>query len=210
MSRAARYEEWLSDADGRLRKPRFAVMLVAGYVLFAATYLPISLFSVGRASATLYLPGEERLPFLPIFVYPYVLTHLVGALLIVTVRDYQRFLRMARATGLALLTAYATYLLFPVWLERPRLDVTSPHTWLLSIIYHDKSYNHFPSLHVTLSWLAVYASQVSRPTRVWLTVLTVGISASTVLVKQHYIADVLAGFTLAWVAWRLAAPRVRR
>ena len=72
----------------------------------------------------------------------------------------------------------------------------------------DKPYNHFPSLHVAFSWLAVHASQVSRRTRVGLAVLAVGISVSTLFVKQHYIADVLYGFGLAWTAWWLARPRV--
>ena len=65
----ARFEHWLSDARGQLRKQRFAVVLALAYVLFTATYLPINLFSVGRPSHTLFLPGEERLPFLPIFEY---------------------------------------------------------------------------------------------------------------------------------------------
>ncbi len=85
-SRAVRFEQWLSDTEGRLRKPRFAVVLAGSYVLFAATYLPINLFSVGRDAHTLFLPGEERLPFLPIFEYLYVLTYFLPGLLIVTVR----------------------------------------------------------------------------------------------------------------------------
>ncbi|MDO8677301.1 MAG: phosphatase PAP2 family protein, partial [Acidobacteriota bacterium] len=68
-------------------------------------------------------------------------------------------------------------------------------------------YNHFPSLHVALSWLAVFASQVSRRSRVGLGVLAAGISVSTVFVKQHYIVDVLYGCALAWVAWWLARSR---
>ena len=34
--------------------------------------------------------------------------------------------------------------------------------------------------------------------------LAVAISISTVLVKQHFIADVPAGMALAWLAWWLA------
>ena len=198
-------EHWLSDAEGRLRKRRFAAVLAGIYALFVATYLPINAFSLGRAAHTLFLPGEERLPFLPIFEYLYVLTYFMPALLIVTVRDYASFQRLVRAYGLTLLTAYTTYLLFPVYFERPHLEVSSVHTWLLSLEYLDKPYNHFPSLHVALSWLAVHASAVSRRSRVGLGVLAVGISVSTVFVKQHYIVDVLFGFALAWVAWRARA-----
>lgn len=200
----ARLGVWLSDGEAGLRKRRFAMVLAGFYVLFWATYMPINAFSVGRAAHTLFLPGEERLPFLPIFEYLYVLTYLMPVLLIVTVRDYASFRRLVRAYGLMLLIAYTTYLVFPVYFERPHLEVSSFHTWLVSLEYLDKPYNHFPSLHVALSWLAVHASQVSRRSRVGLGVLAVGISVSTVFVKQHYIVDVLYGCALAWVAWRLA------
>jgi membrane-associated phospholipid phosphatase len=114
-------------------------------------------------------------------------------------------MRLMRAFAVALLVAYSTYLLFPVYLERPHVEVTSLHTWLLTIHYLDKSYNHFPSLHVTLSWLAVYASQGSRATRIGLALVASGISVSTIFVKQHYIADVVFGYVLAWGAWKVAS-----
>ena len=207
LSIEARLERWVSDGEGRLHKPRFAVVLAVCYALFTVTYVSINVFSVGRDAHTLFLPGEERLPFLPIFEYLYVLTYFIAALLIVTIRDYVTFRRLARATGLLLMAAYTTYLLFPVYFERPHLEVTSLHTWLLSLEYLDKPYNHFPSLHVALSWLAVFASQVSRRSRAGLSVLAAGISVSTLFVKQHYIADVLYGFVLAWISWRLALSR---
>lgn len=202
---AARFERWLSDGDGSLRKGRFLLVLAGIYALFSATYVPINLFSVGRRAYSPYLPGEERLPFLPIFEYLYVLTFFVPAALIVTVRSYERFLRLARALGIALIVAYSTYLLFPVYLERPPLEVSSLHTWLLSLQYLDKPYNHLPSLHVTLSWLAVHSAQLSRGSRIGLGVLASGISISTLFVKQHFIVDVVAGYALAWGAWKLAA-----
>src|SRR5688572_31434415 len=102
----ASFEHWLSDGEGRLRKSRFAVTLAGWYAAFAVTYLPINEFSVGRAAHTLFLPGEDRLPFLPIFEYLYALTYFVPALLIVTVRDYAAFRRLAHAYGLTLLIAY--------------------------------------------------------------------------------------------------------
>ncbi len=201
-----RLERWMSDSRGRLLKGRLALALLVGYVVFTATYLPINSFSVGRDAHVLFLPGEAQLPFLPIFEYFYVLTYFIGVFLTATIHDYARFRRLVLATGVTLLAAYTTYLLFPVYFERPHLEVTSVHTWLLSLEYMDKPYNHFPSLHVALSWLAVQAAQVSRTSRVWWSAVAVGISISTVFVKQHYVADVVYGFGLAWLAWRLATP----
>lgn len=202
-----RFSRWVCDHEGRLRKDRLVVVLAWSYVVFSATYLPINLFSVGRDAATLFLPGEERVPFLPIFEYLYVLSYFVGVLLYYTIRDAATLRRLLRATALTLLVAYTTYLLFPVYFDRPHLEVDSLHTWLLSIEYLDKPYNHFPSLHVALSWLAVHASQVSRSSRFWLALLATGISISTVFVKQHYVVDVVYGFALAWGAWRVAGGR---
>ena len=197
----ARLERWMSDADGHLRKPRFVVVLAVCYALFTATYMSINAWSVGRNAHTLFLPGEERLPFLPIFEYFYVLTYFIAVLLIATVRDYGTFRRLLLATSLTLLIAYTTYLLFPVYFERPHLEVTSLHSWLLSLEYMDKPYNHFPSLHVALTWLAVFGSQASGRSRIGLYVLAAAISMSTLFVKQHYIADVLYGFALAGATW---------
>ena len=199
-------EGWVADDEGRLRTRRLGAVLVVCYVVFSVTYLPINLFSVGRNEYTLFLPGEARLPFLPIFEYLYVLSYMIGFLLIVTVRDYATLRRMLIAFVIALSAAYITYLVFPVYLERPSFEVDSLHTWLLSIEYKDKPYNHFPSLHVTLSCLTVHASQVSPRSRVLLHIVVAGIAVSTVFVKQHYIVDALYGYVLAWAAWRLARP----
>ena len=203
----ARLARWASAANGHVHRKRLALILVGSYVVFSATYLPINLFSVGREARTLFLPGEERIPFVPLAEYLYVLTYFVPVLLFFTVRDAVTLQRLLRATTQTLMAAYATYLLFPVYFERPSLQVTSLHTWLLSIEYLDKPYNHFPSLHVALTWLAVHASQVPRVTRRWLAVVVIGVSLSTLLVKQHYIVDVIYGFALAWFTWWLAGRR---
>ena len=134
-----------------MRTSRLAIVLAGLYALFVATYLPINYFSMGRAAATLFLPGEERLTFLPTFEYLYVLTYFLPALLTVTIPDFTSLRRLARAIGLTLLAAYTTYLMFPVYFERPRLEVSSFHTWFLSLEYLDKPYNYFPSRHVALS-----------------------------------------------------------
>lgn len=187
-----------------MRPRRFAVILAGLYGLFSVTYLAINAFSVGRPAHTLFLPGEERIPFLPIFEYLYVLSYFLPTVLIPTIRNYETFRRLVLAIAITLAGAFTTYLLFPVYFERPPLKVTSFHTWLLSIQYLDHSYNHFPSLHVAFSSLVFFSAQVSRRSRIGIGVVAAAISVSTLFVKQHYIVDVLYGFLLAWAAWRIA------
>jgi membrane-associated phospholipid phosphatase len=208
-ARADRFRHWLADSHGELRTSRFILVLAGIYLSFCITYISINVSSVGRPAHTLYLPAEERIPFLPVFEYLYLLTFFVPVALLVTMRRYEQFLRLVRALGIALLAAYTTYLVCPVYMERPRLDVSSLHTWLLSLQYLDKPYNHFPSMHVTLSWLAVRSAQGSPRSRLVLTVLATAVSISTLFVKQHYIVDVVAGYLLAWGAWKLAEASER-
>jgi membrane-associated phospholipid phosphatase len=204
---SARFERWLGAGGTRLVKRRAVLAVLIGYVFFAATYLPINEFSVGRPAHTLFLPGEAGLPFLPIFEYLYVITYFLPIALAWLVRDPAVFRQASHAALVVLAVAYATYLVFPVYFERPVLRVDSLPTWLLSLEYLDKSYNHFPSLHVAWTWLVVFAAQISRGSRIAFVTLALGISLSTLFVKQHYLVDVLYGFALAGAAWRATRSR---
>lgn len=206
-----RLERRASLPDGRPDRRVLFVTLLGAYALFCATYLPINFSSIGRAAHTLFLPGEERIPFVPEFEYVYLWGYVFPVLAIRALPDAERFLRLLISFLLTLVVAYATYLTFPVYLERPVLEVDSLATFLLSIEYLDPSYNHFPSLHVALSWLVYLSCRegVRRPR--WLLLGVLALSISTVFVKQHYIVDVVYGVALAGLAWRVAgAPWARR
>ncbi len=182
----------------------FGAALLGAYGVFCATYLPINVYSVGRKAHVLFLPGEDAIPFVPAMEYLYVLGYLLPIVAVFKLPDTQRLLRMLRAFAITLTVAYTTYLVFPVYFERPVLHVDSVATFLLSLEYLDKSYNHFPSLHVALSWLTYLGCRDQPGCRGWLLAVVIGIAISTVFVKQHYVVDVVYGVVLAAVAWRLA------
>ena len=187
--------------DGRRR----VAALLGGYAVFCATYLPINAYSAARGVGhRVFLPGEAAIPFVPAMEYFYILGYVIPVVAAVQLPDWTRLTRYLRAFALALAVAYATYLLYPVYFERPVLEVDSLATWLLSIEYLDHSYNHFPSLHVAIVWLGYFACRDRPACRGWLLPVTVAVSVSTVFVKQHYVVDVLYGAALAAVAWRLA------
>jgi membrane-associated phospholipid phosphatase len=69
-----------------------------------------------------------------------------------------------------------------------------------SIYAADQPYNDFPSLHTSLSTIiAIHWWRFDRRIGVAAAVWTALIVASTVLVKQHYLADVGGGLVLAGV-----------
>jgi membrane-associated phospholipid phosphatase len=70
--------------------------------------------------------------------------------------------------------------------------------WLRDVYAGDRPYNDFPSLHTSLSTIiAVHWWRWNRRIGVPVAVWTLLIVASTVLVHQHYLADVGGGLVLA-------------
>ena len=199
-----------SRKDGSPNRPFFLAVFCAAYVLFVCTYLPINLYSVGRPAHTLFLPGERALPLIPEFEFIYVLGYAIPVLAVFAMPDSRRFAQLVTALILTLAVAYTTYLLFPVYLERPDLVPDSLATRMLSLEYEDPSYNHFPSLHVAISVLAYLSSRHGLRRKWPFLALVLGVSISTVFIKQHYVADLVYGAALALAAWTIARRRVRR
>jgi membrane-associated phospholipid phosphatase len=64
----------------------------------------------------------------------------------------------------------------------------------------DTRYNAFPSLHVANPWMVAllcFRERGFSPRSLLLAFVAVLISIATLLVKQHYLLDVLAGMLLA-------------
>jgi membrane-associated phospholipid phosphatase len=204
MRRLSLFETWLPLAPARPSAWACLGLVAVAYLAFCATYLPLNALTEGRATHTLFLPGEAAIPLVPAFEFVYVLGYVLPLVVVYRRPDRARLGRLARAFALTLAAAYATYVLFPVYLPRPTLTSHSLAARLLALEYLDKPYNDFPSLHVALGTLLALACGDHPRLRWWLPAVVVLIAVSTVLVKQHYIVDVASAIALAFTAWRLA------
>ncbi len=77
--------------------------------------------------------------------------------------------------------------------------------WLTAAVRHvyalDRPYNDFPSLHTALAAIvAVLWRRTGRRTGAAVAVWCALLIASTVLIHQHYLADVAGGLAVAWLA----------
>jgi membrane-associated phospholipid phosphatase len=188
-----------------LSRAKVFAVLAGAYAVFLVSYLAVDAWSVGRTARTLFIPGEERLPFVPDTEFVYALAYLLPVLVAWKLTDALRLRRLLVALALTLAVAYATFLLCPVRFDRPVVEVHSLATWLVALEYRlDAPYNLFPSLHVAISWLLWLACRDVVRRRAILLAVVIGISISTVFVKQHYVVDVLAGAALAVAAWLVA------
>jgi membrane-associated phospholipid phosphatase len=98
--------------------------------------------------------------------------------------------------------SYAFYYFLQSEVIRPVLTGTDTFSKMVMNVYAgDNAYNDFPSLHTSLSTiLAIHWVKVNRPLGIVLSIWTALIVASTLLVKQHYIADMIFGLALAFAA----------
>lgn len=116
------------------------------------------------------------------------------------------------AYTLAIAASLVTFVAFPVGMGRPEPAPGDYGTWLLGFTrWVDPPFNCFPSLHVSLDFIAGFMTCTERPAAgVGLLAAACVISVSTLYVKQHFALDVVAGALLAGLAVRIAMrPRWR-
>lgn len=157
-----------------------------------------------------YLPLDDHIPFLEIFVIPYCLWYplllFTGlALMLTDVPEFKKYMQfLIFGFGFSLLIC----LIFPNGQDLRPLPFERDNffTWLLGLLYAaDTNTNVLPSMHVVG---CVAVSCAAFRTRAWLRrwrgpllVLSVLISLSTAFVKQHSVLDIFAGLAVCVPIW---------
>lgn len=155
-------------------------------------------------------PIDGWIPFVPWMVGPYVLWYFTIAFALAWTGwwDGNEFKRLVAFLYVGMTSAFVVYLVFPNGQNlRPALSSLG-QGWdydLLRWIYtNDTPTNCNPSIHVIDAmavWIALARDRIlgARPWfRVALAAISVAIIASTVLVKQHSVLDLIGG--LVWSA----------
>jgi membrane-associated phospholipid phosphatase len=154
------------------------------------------------------LPFEKEIPFVPGFIFAYILLYFaIGALYFLI--DDAIFASVISGFIFLTLVHSVIFVLFPVkMLMRPDNLGSGVSNWLVHLCYLvDKPYNCFPSLHVSYPLFAALILLSSRRTFGYIyLVVSIVIGISVVLVKQHYILDVF-GSILVTLAIYLAFRR---
>ena len=185
--------------EEEFKKNLLFLFIVAYY--FGGYLVANYLTSFRTRTFDLLLPFEKDLPFVPILIYAYSLIFLIFIIVYFTVSDYQYFRKIFLSFIVCVTLHFIIFTLFPVkYSYRP--DLGTPDSWLLiSVQFYywlDLPYNCFPSMHVSTSTLSALSIWNYRR---WLSYILLGASViigfSVVLVKQHYIVDVLTGYALS-------------
>lgn len=194
-------------------------IVIARRVLFVAILIA-SFYSyelINHSTTNLHnleTPLDRALPVVPIFAVPYIsfLLFLPLTVLLFGVTSWERFKVLALALIIASLAGDIFYLFFQTYVQRPVVAGSDIGSQLLRLVYaHDQPYNDFPSLHTADSTLAAIAYFRWKPRYGFIALpLVIAIIAATVLIKQHYLADVLGGLLLAGLSYWIASKVVKQ
>ena len=214
---------WLDSEFARARW-MYAIglcYLLAGYL---ATNEIAALNPWNRPALPIATQLDKIIPFTPSMVIFYFLYYPILATPLLFAADAISLTRLALAQVSTQSLAYIVFLAFPTPIERPpAVPVEGVFHFLLDLLFRaDHPFNTFPSMHVAQSCIVAifflkYAgrwpfsrsrsgsphAKALRANRVAVVVLwfhgfaAITVSASAVMIKQHYVADAAAGFLLA-------------
>lgn len=154
----------------------------------------------------LTLPLEKDIPLLPNAIWIYLLAYFTIPLSFAPLINKDAFITSLKTFMKASLIHSFFFICFPMTYDlRPDLIPDTSLASQLLILLHkwDQPLNNYPSMHVSFAFLSYFILLKFAKSWAWVYLaLAILISASTVLVKQHYIMDVLGGITLAsGLAW---------
>ncbi len=145
-------------------------------------------------------PLDEIIPLVVPLVVPYLSIYAIAGLTVVAfwLTSARLLHSLLLALILTLIASYLCYFAAQTYVARPTVTGGDFLSALLRSVYAgDEPYNAFPSLHVGISVvIAVHWSWSERRIGAWMAAWCGLIVCSTVLVHQHYLADVLGGLVV--------------
>lgn len=195
----------------------FWISLILTLLANQIPYQCLRLLVHGRVHYDLTLPLDSLLPFWPCMISIYLGCFVFWFLLYRLVSHLPRPKadRFFCANLLAKTVIYLFFVVLPTKMTRP--EVTGTGIWdacLRFMYWIDEPTNLFPSLHCMIAWLCWLGVRgdrtVSLPWRIAAFVMAVAVCFSTLAIRQHVLADVIAGILLSEICYALAAiPSLR-
>lgn len=185
------------------------IFILVSYVLIAEWNL--ARFASGTPPIRLETWLDRHVPFVPQAFWIYIGYYLIAISPAWLARRWSDFKPMVIAYGVATALGWVAWILVPVRMVPPPFGCAGFTCRVLQgFIDADGGVNVFPSMHVAHSLLAALLHLRHRSPARWLVVAgALGVTVSTVLIRQHYVVDIPAGAAVAAIGW-MAAMRVSR
>lgn len=167
-------------------------------LLNVVTYFGTRFFTAGRTHYDWSLPIDDMLPLVTGMISVYILAFVQWVVGYIVIGRESRNLcyRMYSGEMIAKLICLFFFLCFPTTIMRPEITGIGIFDQLTKLIYSmDAPDNLFPSIHCLESYVCFRGAMYTKRVPIWykyvMLVMTVLVFASTVLVKQHVVVDIL-------------------
>lgn len=159
-------------------------------------------FSSRPAARHLVTPWESLVPTVPIFLLPYFLatiTFLAIPIIFYLKLGWEKTRAYLATQALATGIGYLVYATFPTSVVRAQIEGEGFfYNWLRWLHANDRPSAAFPSGHVYHTTVISFFLWIYYPkTRPFVAVILPLVIASTVLLKQHYLPDIVGGLVTA-------------
>lgn len=181
--------------------PEYSIIpLLAVLIVNVLAYFVTRLFTGGLTHFDMTTAVDRAIPFVPVFSVIYVLAYLqwiVGFILIA--REERSFsFRVLSGEIISKLICAVLFLVIPTTMVRADITGNGFFSEIVRLLYRiDTPDNLFPSLHCLESWICFRAAMKMKKTGPAYTycslAFTLLVFASTVLIKQHVVVDIIAG-----------------
>ena len=186
--------------------------LISVLLLNTLTYFGTKLLLNQRECLDFGTPIDDMLPLVPLFSIFYVLAYLQWGInyWLHAYYDKESYYQLAVSDLIAKAICLVCFLVIPVTIARPQILGSDLFSRITALIYRiDSPHNLFPSVHCVESWIAYRAARgLGDQAPRWYApahlILALLVFASTVLIKQHFLADVLAGIAVVELGWFLS------
>lgn len=169
---------------------------------FLIVYFTCAWFTSNRPDVRLfYWQWERMIPFLPLFIIPYMSLDGLYVASVFLCRERRELHTLAKRMVFSISVAAVCFLAMPLKFAFPRPALSGWQGVLASALRVDKPYNLVPSLHVALLLIlwAPYGRFLTGRARLLMKVWFCLIFASTVFTYQHHVIDLIGGLALALV-----------
>lgn len=189
------------------------LLSLANTLWFLAVYGGADLLTARRGfRVPVHFAAELSIPFVPWMTVFYMSLYGLFFLAPFILRTRREFAAIVSTMAVAIAVSGVAFLLFPAELAFAPVQDGQLGAW--AGIYHiadglNLTYNLLPSLHVAFAVIcaSAFSSRAPRPIQIVLWLWAFLIAASTVLIHQHHILDVVAGWLLAAVCVRTVFRR---
>lgn len=194
---------WFPGPEPKLGIRTWGLNALGLFGFWAGGYFLVGSLSYSGEFYSMAIPLDDRIPFAPDWVFIYLTVYGFFLIPLFYLDDKVQLLILDASQGLALSLSYLTFVVYPVAIDRPPVVAADFATWALSLVQaQDPPWNCFPSTHCTACTVAAFALvRANRKFAWWAIPSTLAICVSTVMTKQHFVLDVVAGVLLGSVLY---------